>query len=152
MIFQYRTLVGKCELGLGLTWDEIAQLGAIETTFAPMDDDRRMTTGRKFRREQTRLSALMRGDRIHDKVELVEVSPGGFVCRRAPYVAPGETVELVVDAGDQLLHFTARGVWLKDDGEDYRVGLALVGMPVATRVVVLTAHQADVVDQIKLAA
>ncbi|MBA3540161.1 MAG: PilZ domain-containing protein [Deltaproteobacteria bacterium] len=137
---------------MGLDWDEIEALGDIESSFAPSDDDHRMTSGRRFRREATKLTAVMRGDRINDRVEIVEMGPGGLVCRHAPYVARGELVEIVIDAGDQSYRFTAQGVWLKDDGDDYRVGFALVGMPVAIRTVTLSRHHTDVVDQIAAAA
>ena len=73
IVFQYRTLLGKCDLGVGLEWDEIEQLAAIESAFAPTADDLRMSSGRKFRREKTELSVLMRGDRINDRVDLVEL-------------------------------------------------------------------------------
>ncbi len=33
-VFQYRTLIGKCELGCGLDWDEIDLVGRIEHAFA----------------------------------------------------------------------------------------------------------------------
>ncbi len=125
VVFQYRSLIGKCELGVGLDWDEIEQMTAIESAFAPTSDDRRMKTGRKFRREATKLSALMRGDRINDRVEVSEMGPGGLICRSAPFVARGEMVEIVIDDGDHSYRFRAQGVWLKDDGDDYRVGLQL---------------------------
>src|SRR4051812_40885703 len=54
VVFQYRTLVGKCDLGVGLDWDEIEQVTAIESAFEPTADDRRMKKGRKFRREQVK--------------------------------------------------------------------------------------------------
>lgn len=152
IVFQYRVLIGKCELGIGLEWDEIEQVTAIESTFAPTTDDRRMKSGRRFRRESTKLSALVRGDRIHDRVELIEIGPGGFVIRNAPFIARGETIELTVDVGEKSYRFTARGVWMKDDGDDYRVGLAAEGMPVCLRKVAISTHQADVVDEIAAAA
>lgn len=152
IVFQYRSLIGKCELGIGLDWDEIEQMTAIESTFAPTQDDRRMKTGRRFRREATAISALMRGDRINDRVEVCEVGPGGFVVRNAPFVARGELVEIVIDEGDTSFRFRAEGVWLKDDGDDYRVGLALVGMPVCLHRVAVSAHEADLVDKIAAAA
>jgi hypothetical protein len=43
-------------------------------------------------------------------------------------------------------------VWLKDDGEDYRVGLAFVGMPVLLHNVQLSDHVRDVIDRISAAA
>ncbi len=152
VVFQYRTLMGKCELGVGLDWDEIEQVTAIESAFEPTSDDRRMKTGRRFRREAVKLSALLRGDRINDRVEVVEIGPGGVVVRNAPFVAHGEHVEIVVEDGDRSYRFGAEGVWLKDDGDDYRVGLALRGMPVCLHTVAVSRPAADLVDRIGAAA
>ena len=148
LVFQYRTLLGKCALGCGLDWDEIEAMTTIEEGFAPTADDRRMKTGRRFRRESAKLSAVMRGDRINDRVEVCELGLGGLVVRSAPFVARGEQVELVIEAGDRSFRFTAVGVWLKDDGDDYKVGLQLVGMPVCLNRVVISQHEADIVDKI----
>ncbi|HEU0034155.1 MAG TPA: PilZ domain-containing protein [Kofleriaceae bacterium] len=152
VIYRYRTLIGKCELGVGLELDEIDQVTTIEAQFAPTADDLRMRNGRKFRRESVRLTAVLRGDRIHDRVEVIELGPGGLVIRNAPYVARGEHVEVVVEDGDRCYRFRARGVWLRDDNDDYRVGLALVGTPVRLNKVAVSAHQVDVVDKIAAAA
>ncbi len=152
VIFQYRTLIGKCELGVGLEWADIEQVTMIESMFAPTTIEHRMAIGRRFRRQPVELSAVMRGDRIHDRVELVEIGPGGLVCRRAPYVARGEIVELVIENGAKSYRFRARGVWLKDDGDDYKVGLQLVGLPVCVNQVKISVHHADVVDKIAAAA
>lgn len=151
-IFQYRTLIGKCELGVGLEWDEIEQITIIESAFQPSADDRRNRAGRKFRRETVKLSGVMRGDRINDRVDVVEIGPGGMVVRNAPYVARGEQVEIVLDDGDYSYRFRARGVWLKDDGDDFKVGLALVGMPVRLHKVAISEHVVDVVDKLAAAA
>jgi len=148
VVFQYRTLVGKCELGVGLEFDEIEQVTHIESAFAPTVDDRRMRTGRRFRRETVKMSAVMRGDRIHDRVDVVEIGPGGLVARNAPYIARGEYIELVFEIGEQSYRFRAQGVWLKDDGDDYKVGLAFIGMPVCLNKVSISQHHADVVDRI----
>ena len=152
VVFQYRTLLGKSELGCGLDWDEIDQVTQIEHAFRPSADDRRMRSGRRFRRDAIRLEALVRGDRINDRVEIVEMGPGGLVCRNAPFIARGEQIEIVIDIGDDSYRFRAQGVWLRDDGDDYRVGVAFVGMPVCVRNAHISAHQADVVDKIAEAA
>jgi PilZ domain len=152
VVFQYRTLMGKCELGVGLDWDEIEQVTAIESAFEPTSDDRRMKAGRRFRRESVKLTAILRGDRINDIVDVIEIGPGGLVVRNAPFVANGEHVELVITDGDNSYRFGAEGVWLKDDGDDYRVGLALVGMPVCLHTVAVSRHEADLVDRIGAAA
>src|ERR1043166_6403718 len=128
VVFQYRTLMGKCDLGVGLDWDEIEQVTAIESAFEPSSDDRRMKAGRRFRREPVKMTALLRGDRINDRADVVEIGPGGGVVRGAPFVSHGEHVEIVIEHGDRSFRFGAEGVWLKDDGDDYRVGLALIGM------------------------
>mgnify|MGYP000323015381 CR=1 FL=1 len=152
VVFQYRTLVGKCELGVGLDWDEIEQVTAIEAAFEPSADDRRMKTGRRFRREAVQLSAILRGDRINDPVDVIELGPSGLVVRNAPYVAQGEVVEVVIAQGDRSYRFRAEGRWLKDDGDDYRIGLALLGMPVCLHTVAVSRHEADLIDEIAAAA
>jgi hypothetical protein len=129
-VFRYRTLQGKCDLGIGLDWDEIEQLIAMEHAFAPSVDDRRLASGRKFRREPVQLTGLMRGDRIHDRIDIVELAPGGIVIRNSPFVARGEQVEIVIESGDDSFRFCAEGVWLRDDGDDYKVGLVFRGMPI----------------------
>jgi hypothetical protein len=152
VVFQYRTLIGKCDLGVGLDWDEIEQMTAIESAFEPSADDRRMNAGRRFRRQPVNLTALLRGDRINDRVEVVEIGPGGLVVRGAPFVAHGEHVEIVVEDGDRSYRFGAEGVWMKDDGDDYKIGLELVGMPVCLHTVAVSRHEADLVDRISAAA
>ena len=151
-VFQYRTLIGKCELGVGLEWDEIELVSTLESRFEPSPHDKQKHVSRKFRREAVRMTGLMRGDRIHDRVDIIELGLGGLVVRNAPYIARGEQIEIVIDVGEMSYRFRAQGVWLKDDGDDYRVGLALVGMPVCLHKVAVSAHQHDVVDQIAAAA
>ena len=146
-IFQYRTLIGKCELGCGLEIDEIDVVTRIEDTFASARKD-----GRKFRRQVVEMTGILRGDQINDRVDVIEMGPGGFVCRHAPFIARGEIVEVVLEEGDHSYRFSARGVWLRDDGDDYRVGLAFVGMPVCLHKVRISAHTYDVVDKIATAA
>jgi hypothetical protein len=146
-VFQYRTLLGKCELAYGLDWSEIEMLAQIEHAFAS-----RERRGRRFRREKLKLEAFLRGDGIHDRVELVEIGPGGFVIRQAPFVARGESVELVVELDSYSYRFRAAGVWLKDDGDDYRAGFAFVGTPVRLHRVQLSVHKRDVIDRIAAAA
>lgn len=146
-VFQYRTLIGKCDLGVGLEWEEIDLVGRIEHAFASNTGD-----GRRFRRQAIELSAMMRGDQINDRVQLVEIGPGGCVAINAPFIATGEIVELVIDCNEDSYRFMARGVWLKDEGPDYRVGLRFVGMPVKLHKVQISPHKQDVVDRISVAA
>jgi len=152
IVYQYRTLIGKCELGLGLDWDEIDAVTNIEHAFAPTADDRRMKTGRRFRREQIAVSAILRGDRLNDRVIVTEIGPGGLVCERAPYVARGEEGEIVIELDDHSYRFGTRGVWLRDDGDDYRIGLSFIGMPVCLTRTQVSAHQHDMIDRIAAAA
>ncbi len=146
-IHRYRTLLGKCELGLGLDWDEIDQVTIMEAAFAAPIGGRR-----KFRRDRVELRALLRGDRINDRVDIVELGPGGLVIRNAPFVTRGEEVELVVDDGERSYRFRAIGVWLREDGEDFKVGLRFVGMSVCLHTAQISPHAADVVDRIQVAA
>ena len=146
-VFQYRTLLGKCDLGCGLDWDEIDAVQRIENAFAADRKD-----GRKFRRQVVELVGIMRGDMINDRIDVIEIGPGGMVCRDAPFVARGEIVEVVIEEGENSYRFRARGVWLRDDGDHYRVGLAFEGMPVCLHKVQISPHALDVVDKIASAA
>ena len=147
-VFQYRTLIGKCELGVGLEWDDIELVTALEARFEPTPKQKQKHISRKFRREPVRMVGLMRGDRIHDRIDIIELGLGGLVVRNAPYVARNEVIEIVIEVGEMSYRFRALGVWLKEDGDDYRVGLAFVGMPVCLHKVAVSVHQLDVVDQI----
>jgi len=151
-VFHYRTLIGKCELGVGLEWEEIEHVTTLESRFEAPVNETPKHISRKFRREPVRMTGMMRGDRIHDRVDIIELGLGGMVVRNAPYIARGETIELVIDIDELSYRFRAQGVWLKDDGDDYKVGLAFIGMPVCLHKVAVSAHQQDVVDQIAAAA
>jgi hypothetical protein len=153
-IFQYRTLIGKCELGCGLDWDEIEQVTCIEHAFAQDRDDGRggnpgrKKSGRRFKRSSVRIAAILRGDRINDRVDVVEIGPGGLVARGTPFIARGEVVEVVMDLDALSYRFRAIGVWLKDDGDDYKVGMAFVGVPICLRLTQVSVHEADLVDSV----
>jgi hypothetical protein len=146
-VFKYRTLIGKCDLGVGLEWDEIDAMGGIEHAFASNSGD-----GRRFRRQSIELTAMMRGDQINDRVQLIEMGPGGCVVTNAPFIAAGELVEIIIDHNEDSYRFVARGVWMREDGADYRVGLRFVGMPVLVHKVQISPHKLDVVDKIGVAA
>lgn len=146
-VFDFRILIGKCDLGVGLEWDEIDLMSRIEHAFSSNTGD-----GRRYKRQAIELTAIMRGDQIHDRVEIVEIGPGGCVAVSAPFIARGELVELVIDEGEESYRFTARGVWLKDEGHDYRVGLRFVGMPVHLHKVQISEHKQDVIDRINAQA
>jgi hypothetical protein len=146
-VFQYRTLIGMCDLGCGLEWDDIDHMTEIEHSFRS-----RVGDGRRFRRQAVELSGILRGVQINDRVQVIEIGLGGAVCTRAPFIAHGEQVELVFDDGDFSYRFRAQGVWLRDEGDDYRVGLQLIGMPVRLHKVQISAHIDDVVDKIGVAA
>jgi hypothetical protein len=145
-VFEYRTLLGKCDLGCGLDWDEIDLVGQIEQAFATSRGD-----VRRYRRQEVDVEGVVRGDQINDAVAIVELGPGGLIIRHAPFIARGEQVEIVIDDGEYSYRFCAVGKWLKDDGEDYRVGLAFIGMPVRLHKVALSKHELDVVDKMLLA-
>ena len=89
---------------------------------------------------------------INDRVDVIEIGPGGMVCRDAPFVAKGEIIEIVIEDAQNSYRFRARGVWLREHGDHYRVGLAFEGMPVCLHKVQISPHTLDVVDKIANAA
>lgn len=147
-IFRYRILMGKCELGCGLDWDEIQAVCDIEHELV-RDSGK---SGRRYQRVPVALVGILRGVRINDRVDIIELGPGGLICRNAPFVARGELVELVVNVGDQSYRFRAIGKWLRDDGDDYKVGLQFVGVPLCLNIAQVSTHEFDLVDKINAAA
>ena len=132
LVYQYRHLLGKCESGVGLEVDEIDALHTIKALFVgdhPDLDVWRCT--RQFAREKVALLARLRSREHDDPVELIEIAPGGMVVGGAPYAAPGSTVELVYDDPELSLsyRFKAKVVWLDEDGDEFLLGLELVGAP-----------------------
>lgn len=133
LVFQYRTLQNKCEVGLGLSLDEIDLLAEIEGLFTPGWDDAG-SDGRRHRRETVTTRAILRGRRLNEQVTVTELAPGGLVCADAPEASIGEVVELVFD--DHLVgvtyRFKAQVSWVRPDPDaaEARMGLAFVGAPV----------------------
>jgi len=130
LVYQYRTLAGRCELGTGLEFDDIALLTELEASFVPGRDDLHARDGRKHRREPVVLHALVRGADLNDRVAVRDLGPGGLMIAGAPYANEGDHLEIVIDAERRSYRFKAEVRWLKDDGDDYQIGLRFVGLPV----------------------
>jgi hypothetical protein len=132
-VYRYRTLLGKCEAGIGLSLDEIEALVELESAFASNGDGPRASKdGRRFGRAGVELTGLLRGPGLNDRVAIRELSAGGLVLRQAPYVEEDQIVELVIDDPAEALsyRFKARVSWLREDvGDDFKLGLAFVGVP-----------------------
>jgi hypothetical protein len=135
LVFRYRTLLGKCELAIGLSFDEIDEMCGLEALFAPVE--RGPAPHRRFRRSPVAIPALIRGEKYNDHVKITQLGAGGLECRGAPYVEEGSHVEVVMDVGEASYRFGARAVRVRDDGNDYRVGFAFEGIPVLVQAVQL---------------
>ena len=75
LVYRYRSLMGKCEAGVGLDFDEIDALTQIEAAFAsgePVKD------GRRWKRIPVELGAMVRGGDLNDKVKVAELAPAGW--------------------------------------------------------------------------
>lgn len=142
-VFEYRTLIGKCDLGVGLDWHDIARVQDIEDSFKSNRRD-----GRRFKRHAVKLTAIVRGDQINDRVSVVELGPGGLIFVGSPFITRGEEIEIIIDLGEDSYRFRAKGVWLREVGDEFRVGLQFLGMPVRLHKVQISAKTHDVVDKI----
>lgn len=129
LVYQYRSLLGRCERGEGLEFDQIDELTQLEAMFRPGADDLYAREGRLHRRESVVLGALLRGPDQNDRVAVHDLSLGGLAVTGAPYANVGDVLEVVIDADRRSYRFKARVCWLDEDGDDYKLGLALVGLP-----------------------
>jgi PilZ domain len=85
---------------------------------------------RRFRRAPVAMSALIRGDKYNDHVKVTQLGAGGLECRGVPFVEEGSNVEIVIEVDAASYRFSARAVWMRDDGNDYRAAFAFEGIPV----------------------
>jgi hypothetical protein len=149
LVYQYRQLVGRCDAGTGLDFDEIDTLNTVEsilTTQPPIGVADWRTAD-----AQEAFAAVLRGPRLNDDVDITNLGPQGCVCRNAPYADEGVTVELVVADHEASVsyRFKAQVMWLDDDGDDFALGLEFVGVPLQVRYATareLTAHQSSPSD------
>ncbi len=130
LVFRYRTLLGKCDLAIGLSFDEIDEMCGLEAMFAASESCLELHHRRRYQRVPVAMAALLRGARYNDHVKITQLGAGGFECRVAPFVEEGTLLEVVIDVEEQSFRFSARAVWVREDGADYRVAFAFEGIPV----------------------
>jgi hypothetical protein len=133
LVYQYRQLKGRCDAGTGLDFDEIDTFTSVELqleTQPPLgvDDWHTVAAPETF-------AAVLRGPRLNDDVDIVNLGPQGCVCRNAPWADEGVTVELVImdSVASVSYRFKAQVMWLDDDGDDFALGLSFVGVPLQVR-------------------
>ena len=133
LVYQYRQLAGKCE-SRGLSMEEIDMMNTIEALFRARAA-RQHEQPRRFARERVDLVATLRARGHEDRVTIADLNPNGMVCRRAPYLEPEDTVEIVIDDAECGLsyRFKARVTWHRDEADDYTAGLELLGVPLLIR-------------------
>lgn len=138
LVFKYRQLVGNCDAGAGMNLDDIEALSAIESLFpnagSPID---RPSWQTRLGVESVSLTALLRGNRVCDHVEVVSMGPEGMICVGAPYMTEGDRIEIVFD--DEELRVSYRfaavvehAIEMNDDGE-LRVEFRFTGVPLLLR-------------------
>ena len=139
LVFQYRRLLGACEAGAGVSFDDIELIGAVEALFtvpAPASRTLRWRDRPLLGTQPANLSALLRGKKVNDEVEVIALGPEGLICTRAPYMDEGETFEIVFEDHQQGLSYRFHGkvIWAEEteDGE-LEVELAFTGTPVLVR-------------------
>ncbi len=133
LVYQYRQLVGRCDAGTGLDFDEIDTLTTVEHLLAvqpPIGASDWRTAG-----AEDAIPAVLRAPRLNDDVDITRLGPSGCVCRNAPYAEEGMTVELVISDCEAAVsyRFKAQVMWLEDDGDDYALGLEFLGVPLQVR-------------------
>lgn len=152
LVYQYRQLSAKCDAGAGLDMEEIEVLNTIEALF---DRDRggrlpAPANRREFMREEVDVEAVVRGRDLADPVHIVNLAPGGLVCEDAPYLAPGESVEILIDDHELHLSYRFKGVisWTTEDDHGCSFGIRFVGMPLLVRYGPPSSACADELDQV----
>ena len=131
LVFRYRVLKHKCDVGLGLDFAEIDELAALEAGFAPGVDDTG-SDGRRFARAALATSAIIRGIELNDRAIISDLGPGGLACAGIPAATVGEVLDVVFDdGGPASLRLKAKVQWVRPTADGLAsMGLAFVGAPV----------------------
>ena len=137
LVYRYRTLMGKCDAGLGLAVEEIEEVITIESMFdAERDADSDPSACRRaFKRNQVELAAKLRNKRLSETVRVVDLGPGGMVCRGVPFIDDGERIEVVFDNAELGVSYRFRALvaWVRAQNGEHVCGLELLGAPVLVR-------------------
>lgn len=132
LVYTYRQLLGRCQLGTGLDFDDIEVLLSIEALFTQQTSQE----NQRLHGERVDLRAVIRNRALHDEVSIVSLSPGGCVAAAAPYADEGDLLEVIFEDDERGLsyRFKARVSWLgDDDNDDFTLGLEFVGTPLLVR-------------------
>jgi len=139
LVFRYRQLVGTCEGGAGLTFDDIEVVSTIEALFAVEAEERGSRRWRdrpQLGSETVEISALLRGPKVCDQVAVVALGPEGLTCVDAPYMNEGDAYEIVIDDAELSVSYRFMGRVMSlddDDNGDLAAQLSFTGVPVLVR-------------------
>ncbi len=135
LVYQYRQLLGRCDAGTGLDFDEIDTLNNVESRLPLQPPIGADDWHEEPAAPDETVSAVLRGHRLDDDVVLVNLGPHGCVCRRAPYADEDSTVEVVIEDSEASVSYRFKALvqWLDDDGDDFALGLAFIGVPLQVR-------------------
>ena len=97
LVFRYRVLQHKCDVGMGLDLWEIDELAELEAAFAPGVDDQGADGRKHGRTTPSTLTAIIRGLELNDRAEVTDLAPGGLRCVGIPAAYLGEVVDVVFE-------------------------------------------------------
>ncbi len=131
LVFRYRVLKHKCDVGMGLDFEEIDELAELEASFAVGADDAG-ADGRRFARAAQATSAIIRGVELNDRAVISDLGPGGLSCAGIPAATIGEVLDVVFDdGGPASMRLKAQVQWVRPAADGTAaMGLAFVGAPV----------------------
>lgn len=151
---RHRQLMGRCDAGFGLDFDEIQEVAAIEEAFenrgncaAPEVPRRPSSTSEdrfdRLARAETQpaihapdLCIELHSARLQASVELEQIDLHTCICRGVPAVSLGQSLELRISALGDLssYRFMTRVEWTRRaDSDRHVVGLAFIGVPFEIR-------------------
>ncbi len=145
-IYLLRLLQEKLASDQGLTMEEVVDLERLE---AELQGPR---FGRKYRRLDHRIAAMMRYPGKDALVQVLDLSPGGIRVQGCPALHKGEIIELHLREDEQRSYrFRAQVIWVRSQDSQHTAGLRFVGLPMLINHGPPSNGPENIVDRIKVA-
>ena len=121
-IYEIRCLLSKLEEGQGLGMGEVHELEALEATLKSDQE------GRRYRRLDMRISAMLKRGEQHTLVQVLDLGPGGMRFKGGRKIQAGETLELHLREDEKVSYrFRAQASWVREQDDELTVGVRFIG-------------------------
>jgi hypothetical protein len=145
-VYKLLLLQQKQESNEGLSMDEVVDLERYEADLQGEE------FGRRYRRLDLKISALIRHPSKDSLVQILDFGPGGMRLAGCPELTTGDHIEMHLrESGDRSFRFPSQVMWIRAHGDNFMAGVRFVGRPIQINHGPPSDGPENIVDRIKIA-